>query len=175
MNHVTAIVFDGKRTAGQAFDKLDESGAIDWIDDVAVVSRSKHGFIRMNSTWAQDDTALAGGIGLGTMTGALLGAMMGPQGAIASAVGAGALAGGSIGSLFGLGAEVVLDDPRLDEFASKLEKDTSALVLVSDESRSTEFVDAFAPFEGTVIRTEVNEHDIKALEEAMKAARERAN
>lgn len=173
MNEVRAIVFDGKRTAGKALDNLDEESAINWLDEVAVISRSKHGFIRVNSTWAQDDTALAGGIGLGTLTGALVGAMLGPAGAVAGAAGAGALAGGSLAGMLGLTTEIAVGDDRLEAFAAKLKKDTSALILISDPARADEFVNAFAPYNGAVIETQLNEHDVKALKEAVKAERKR--
>ena len=52
-----AFVFDGKRTAPKAFDTLEENPTpYAWIDDVAELSRSKHGKIRVHSTWAQDDS-----------------------------------------------------------------------------------------------------------------------
>ena len=173
MNEVRAIVFEGRKTAGKALDNLDEEGAISWLDEVAVVSRSKNGFIRVHSTWAQDDTATTGGIGLGALTGGLVGALMGPQGAVAGAVGAGALAGGTLGGLFGVSAEIAAGDERLEDFASRLKDDTSALILVSDSERAGEFVNAFRPYNGVVIETELNEHDINALKEALKAERKR--
>lgn len=175
MNEVRAIIFDGRKTAGKALDRLEEEGVIDWLDEVAVVSRGKHGMIRVHSTWAQDDTATTAGIGLGALTGALIGAMMGPQGALAGAAGAGALAGGSIGGMFGLTAEIAAGDERLEEFADRLKDDTSALVLVSDPTRSREFVSAFEPYGfSSVVETQLNEHDVKALSEALKANRERS-
>ncbi len=173
MNEVRAIVFQGWRTAGKAFWELEEERAISWLNEVAVVSRDKLGFIRVNSTWAQDDRNVAGGIGLGTLTGALIGAMLGPQGAIAGAAGAGALAGGSLGGLFSASVELALTDERLEFFASKLNEDTSALVLVTNPERADEFVSVFAPYNGEVIETQLNEHDVKAFSEALKASRQR--
>ena len=172
-NEVRAIIFEGRKTAGKALDSLEEQGAVGWPEEVAVVSRSKNGFIRVHSTWAQDDTAVSGGIGLGALTGGLIGAMMGPQGALAGAVGGGAVAGGSLGGLFGLTAEVATADERLEDFAARLEPDTSALVLVSDPERAGEFVNAFRPYDGLVVETRLNEHDVKALSEALKAEQKR--
>lgn len=175
MNEVRAIVFDGRKTAGKALDKLDDEGVIDWLDEVAVISRGKHGMIRVHSTWAQDDTATTAGIGFGALTGGLVGAMLGPQGAIAGAVGAGALAGGSLGGMLGVTSEVAVGDDRLEAFAAKLEDDTSALVLVSDPERSSAFVSAFEPYGYLeVVQTRLNEHDVKALSEALKAERQRS-
>ena len=99
---------------------------------------------------------------------------MGPGGAIASAVGAGALAGGSLGGLFGVTSEVAAGDDRLEEFGARLKDDTSALMLVSDPERAVAFVSAFEPYGYLeVIETRINEHDVKALSEALKAERQR--
>jgi uncharacterized membrane protein len=69
-----AFVFDGKRTAGKALDTLEDyAPAYVWIDDVATVSKSKHGHMRVHSTWAQDDSNVGVGTGLGAMTGAMTG------------------------------------------------------------------------------------------------------
>jgi len=69
-----AFVFDGKRTAGKALDTLEDyAPAYTWIDDVATVSKSKHGHMRVHSTWAQDDSNVGVGTGLGAMTGAMVG------------------------------------------------------------------------------------------------------
>jgi hypothetical protein len=54
-----AFVFNGKKTAAKALDTLEDHMPVyPWIDDAAVVSRSKLGIIRIHSTWAQDDTAI---------------------------------------------------------------------------------------------------------------------
>lgn len=176
MHNVKAVIFKGKRTAQNALDTLaDESTAMEraWIDDVAVLSRSKNGYVRVNSTWAQDDSAVAGSIGFGALTGGLIGAMMGPAGALASAIGAGAVAGGTFGGMFGAGMDIAVSDPRLEDFAYRLKDDTSALVLVSDHKIGQEFITAFEPLDGEIIETELNEHDVKALQELLRADRDR--
>ena len=174
MNEVRAIVFDGRKTAGKALDTLEDEGVINWLDEVAVVSRSKHGIIRVHSTWAQDDTAAGASIGFGALTGGLIGALMGPGGAVAGAVGAGALAGGSLGAMLGLSGEVAVGDDRLEAFGARLKDDTSALVLVSDPERYRAFVSAFEPYGALeVIETQLNQHDVRALSEALKAERQR--
>lgn len=163
MFEVRAMVFKGKKTARQALRTLEEQGAYRWIDDVAEISRSKRGFIKVHSTWAQDDTGVAGGIGWGAITGGLLGALMGPAGALA-----GAAAGGGIGGLIGLSVEVAVEDPRLSYFAEKLTDDTSALVLVADEATAGEFVAGLAPFDGELIETTLDEQDVKRLREKLR-------
>jgi uncharacterized membrane protein len=159
-----AFVFNGKKTAAKAFETLeDHAPAYTWIDDAAVVSRSKFGIVRIHSTWAQDDTAVGAGTGLGAMTGALLGLLLGPGGALA-----GAAMGGSVGALMGVGDEVAFDDPRLDDFAASLAKDTSALILVAELPLLADFTSAVAPFGGKVIETNLDDKDVKALRKALK-------
>ena len=159
-----AFVFNGKNTAGKAFDTLEEHTPVyPWIDDAAVVSRSKLGFIRIHSTWAQDDSAIGVGTGVGALTGALLGMLLGPGGALA-----GAATGGSLGALFGITDEIAFDDPRLDDFAASLSKDTSALILVAEAITLADFTTAVEPFGGKVIETNLNEDEVSALRKALK-------
>jgi uncharacterized membrane protein len=159
-----AFVFNGKRTAGKAFDTLEDHMPVyPWIDDAAVVSRSKLGFTRIHSTWAQDDSAVGVGTGVGAVTGGLLGMLLGPGGALA-----GAAAGGSVGAMLGVGDEIAFDDPRLDDFASSLAKDTSALILVGEKASIADFTSAVQPFGGKVIETNLDDKDIAALKKALK-------
>ena len=161
-----AFVFDGKKTAGKAFDTLEDyTPAYEWIDDVAIVTKSKHGSIRVHSTWAQDDSAVGGGTAFGAITGGLLGLMLGPGGAMA-----GAVTGGSLGFLIGASADLAFDDPRLDDFAAALVDDTSALILVGDETTLADFVSAVEPFGGKIIETDLDEDDIKALRKGLNVA-----
>ena len=159
-----AFVFNGKKTAGKAFDTLeDHTPVYPWIDDAAVVSRSKLGTIRIHSTWAQDDSVVGVGAGFGAMTGALLGVLLGPGGALA-----GAAMGGSMGAMFGVADEIDFDDPRLDDFAASLAKDTSALILVGEAPALADFTTAVLPFGGKVIETNLDEKDVQALRKALR-------
>jgi len=161
-----AFVFDGKRTAGKAFDTLEDyTPTYEWIDDAAVISRSKHGSTRVHSTWAQDDSEVGAGTGLGALTGGLIGMLFGPGGALA-----GAAVGGSLGALMGASDEIAFDDPKLDEFAASLANDTSALILVGEEATLADFVSAVEPYGGKIIETDLDEKDITALRKALKKA-----
>ena len=161
-----AFVFDGKKTAGKAFDTLEDyTPTYEWIDDAAVISRSKHGSTRVHSTWAQDDSDVGAGTGLGALTGGLIGLLFGPGGALA-----GAAVGGSMGALIGASDEIAFDDPKLDEFAASLANDTSALILVGEEAILADFVSAVEPYGGEIIETDLDEKDITALRKALKMA-----
>ena len=159
-----AFTFDGKKTASKALHTLeDHAPDYVWIDDVAVVSRNKHGSIRVHSTWAQDDSAVGAGAGLGAVTGGLIGSLLGPGGALA-----GAAVGGSLGASLGALGEVAVEDPKLDDFAASLVNDTSALVLVGEETTLADFVTAVEPYGGRIVETDLDEDDIKAIRKALK-------
>jgi len=159
-----AFTFDGKKTASKALHTLeDHTPDYIWIDDVAVVSRSKHGSIRVHSTWAQDDSAVGAGAGLGAVTGGLIGAMLGPGGALA-----GAAVGGSLGASFGALGDAAVEDPKLDDFAASLVDDTSALVLVGEETTLADFVTVVEPYGGKIVETDLDEDDVKAIRKALK-------
>ncbi len=159
-----AYVFNGKKTAGKAYDTLEDHMPVyPWINDAAVVSKNKLGFTRIHSTWAQDDNAVGAGTGFGVVTGALLGALLGPAGAAG-----GAVMGGSMGAVTGAAGEVALADPRLDDFAASLAKDTSALILVGERASILDFTSAVQPFGGKIIETNLDEKDVKALRKSLK-------
>jgi len=159
-----AVVFNGRRTARKALDTLeDHAPAYVWIDDVAILARNKLGFVSIYSTWAQDDRNVGAGASWGMITGALLGLIAGPGGALA-----GAATGGSLGALMGVGSEVVLDDPRLDTFAQALQNDTSALILVGEKPTIADFGAIVEPLGGKIVKTDLNEKDVDAIRKALK-------
>jgi len=161
-----AVVFDGHRTAGKALDTLmDYDPAYGWIDDVAVVSRGKLGATHVHSTWAEDDSDVGAGAGWGLLTGGLIGALLGPGGALA-----GAAIGGSLGVVGGATEEIVTDDPRLDDFAAALDKNTSALILVGETPTLADFGSVVEPLGGKIIRSDLDEKDIKAIRKGLKHA-----
>jgi uncharacterized membrane protein len=159
-----AFIFNGKKTAAKALHTLEDyAPEYYWIDDVAVLSRSKHGHTRVHSTWAQDESGEAG-LSFGAITGGLIGMLAGPGGALA-----GAAVGGGVAGLIGKSVDFAVDDPRLDAFAAALEKDSSALILVGEEATLADFGAAVEPFGGEVINTDLNEEDIKSLRKALKS------
>ena len=157
-----AFTFNGKKTAAKALHTLEDySPEYYWIDDVAVVSRSKHGHLRINSTWAQDNEA-AKGLGWGAVAGGLIRMLAGPGGALA-----GAAVVGSLGGVLGMDEDAAFNDPKLDAFAESLERETSAMILVGEEATLADFYSAVEPYGGEVIETDLDEKDIKALRKAL--------
>jgi uncharacterized membrane protein len=159
-----AFVFDGKRTARKALETLEDyAPAYVWVDDVAELSKSKHGHIRVHSTWAQDSSAPGAAAGVGALTAGTIGLLFGPAGAAA-----GAVVGGGIGALMGAASNATFDDPALDNFVTSLDKNSSALVLVGEEATLADYTSAMEPFGGKVVQTNLNEDDIKALRKDLK-------
>jgi uncharacterized membrane protein len=162
MTFFRAFTFEGKRTASKALATVEENGSFVWIDDVAVISVGKLGRAKVESSWAQSDSTVGASAGCGALTGALIGALAGPGGALAGAIGGGAMAG-----LVGAGVDVAVSDPRLEEFADEMKKDTSALILVDDGLYGDEFSTAFDSYGGDFVETELNEKDVMEIRNAL--------
>jgi uncharacterized membrane protein len=161
MTYFRAFTFAGKKTARQAFDEIeDDLYTYDWYfeDDVADISVSKNGHIRVHSTWAQDSSNTPEGIGLGGILGGLIGLLFGPGGAIA-----GAAIGGTVGGLIGHHENVKFDDPALDDFAATLLPDTSALIYIGDEDAVAAFEVALGAYDFTAFQAEVDQATIDAI------------
>jgi uncharacterized membrane protein len=164
MSYFKAFTFAGKRSAGKALDKLEWNDSdYYWLDDVAEVTVNKRGVSRIHSTWAQDSSNVAGGIGWGALLGGLLGAVLGPAGAVA-----GAAVGGSVGGLAGADANIEFDDPVLDNFAASLLPDTSALVILGDQATVAAVTAALTAYEVKVFETELTKEAEDSLRKAVK-------
>ncbi len=157
-----AIVFDGKKTAQMAADSLnDVLPAYVWIDDLAVVSRSELGATHIHIVWALDGSDVGAGGGWELITGGLIRLFFEPGRA---------MAGGSLGAMVGANMEITLEDPRLDEVAYALVKDTSALILVGEKPMLADFASAVEPLGGGVFKSDLTEDDITALRKELRAA-----
>jgi uncharacterized membrane protein len=164
MSYFKAFTFAGKSAARKALDKLEwNDDSVYWLDDIAEVSVNKKGTYRVHSTWAQDSSNVAGGIGWGAMVGGLLGAVLGPAGAVA-----GAAMGGSLGGLVGASVNVEFNDPVLDNFAASLLPDTSSLVILGDIATVAAVTTALAEYEVKVFETELDKEAEKTLRKALK-------
>lgn len=158
-----AYVYDGAETARGILAALRaEKPHFDRIGEIAEVSRQKDGTIAIHSTWAQDDGATGKALGAGAVAGALAGALLSAMFS-PPAVPFGAALGGSLGAGFGAVHGLSLADPRLEDFASALDRDTSALILVAEE----EALAHFEPPGGYLIQSTLSAKDIEALRRAI--------
>jgi uncharacterized membrane protein len=164
MSYFKAFTFPGKRSARKALDKLEvNEDAYYWLDDIAEISENKRGTYRVHSTWAQDSSTVAGGIGWGALAGGVIGMLFGPGGAIA-----GAAAGGSIGGVVGHNLNVEFDDPVLDKFAASLVPDSSALVIIGDQPTVAAVTGVLAEYKIAAFETELTKEAEDSLRKAMK-------
>lgn len=164
MSYFKAFTFLGKNEARKALDKLEwNDDSYYWLDDVAEVSVNKRGTYRVHSTWAQDSSNVAGGVGFGVLTGGLLGALLGPVGAVA-----GAALGGSMGAIAGESMNIEFNDPILDNFAASLLPDTSALVIMGDQATVAAVTAALVDYKVQAFETQLDKDAEKALRAALK-------
>ena len=166
MPHFKSFTFDGRRSAHKALNKIEDAGtSYIWMEegDVAEISVNNKGHYRVHSTWAQDNSNVPGGIGFGALCGGLIGLIFGPAGALA-----GAAVGGSLGGLIGHHDNVKFNQPVLDEFAQSLVPDSSALIILGNETAIAEFTAELAAYDVVTFETELDKDLEKALKEAMK-------
>ncbi len=159
MSEVVVYMFDGKSSAEHALDEVTgrfPDAGYYWLEDIAVISRSKSGRTRVHSTWAQDSDNVGQSGAFGALTGSLVGALFGPAGALV-----GLASGGALGSVTGKAINVEISDPRLEELKDNLKKNTSALVLVGDAVEA--FVDKFAYTKARLIRSALTAQEFEKL------------
>lgn len=113
--------------------------------------------------WAQANSAKGASTGMSALTGGLIGLLFGPGGALA-----GAAIAGTLGGLIGAGANATVADPRLDDFAGALTKNTSSMVLVGDESTLEAFTAAPMPTGGKVFKSELTGDDLNKIKKFLK-------
>lgn len=126
------------------------------------MSRNHSGHVSIQSTWAQDNAAVEND-GWGAATGVLVGLLFSPGGALADSA-----IGESMGALVGAATDVEFDSPALCGFAASLDKNSSALVLVGETPTLSDFDAVLTPLGGRIVRTDLNERDIKAIKKALK-------
>jgi len=142
------LVFSGSGRAQEVLTGFQELHPTDnWTENIGVIERKKSGRVAiygaLGDSLGEEGAAPALGLGTGGLTGLLIGSLAGPVGLAV---------GGSLGAVFGtlLGAadEEDVDQPFFDIIRAKLDKDSSALVLLADEG----LVDQFLAANRTVAR-----------------------
>ena len=72
-----------------------------------------------------------------------------------------------LAACFGASFDAAFTDPRLEEFADRMQKNTSALIFVTNGPYADEFSTAFDSFGGELIETELDEDDVKVIHNAL--------
>jgi uncharacterized membrane protein len=125
-----------------------------WPNQVGIISRGRLGRISvyrsLGDDWDDEGALTAAGLGLGGLTGALAGALAGPTG-----LAAGAALGASLGGVVG-----ALDENEKPFYAvlrGKLEKNTSAILLLADEKLVDRMLSELGPDGVETMRRKVSD------------------
>jgi uncharacterized membrane protein len=140
--NILAFAFQGKDTAKQIVKEVKSSGALDGYDIVAqaIVDQNEKGKVHIHEpghgVW---------GATLGAVGGGLLGLIGGPVGVLALAAG-GAVVGGAAGHL-----DRVIPKEDLEEIGEALQPDSSAFLLLLEDTYSEGVVDSMSGYNANVV------------------------
>jgi uncharacterized membrane protein len=147
--NILAFTFDGQDTAGQIVKEIKSSGALDGyeIDAQAVVEQTAKGKVKIHEPGR-------GGVGaaVGVVGGGLLALIGGPFGLLAMAA-----AGGVVGGVAGhyLGRPIKKGD--LKEIGEAMSPDSSAFLLLLEDSQSEGVVDSMSGYNANVVTLTVGD------------------
>ena len=141
--NILAFVFADQQTAGETVNALKDSDALEGyeIDAQAVVEQDENGKVHIHQPGR-------GGVGgtIGAVTGGLLGLIGGPAGVLALSA-AGAAIGGVAGHY--LGQSIPKED--LEELGAALSPDTSAMLLLLEDTYSEGVVNDMSGYNANVV------------------------
>jgi uncharacterized membrane protein len=143
----------------------------DWAANIGVIERhttgriSIYGALGRDDVWEEEGAKPLFGLSAGGVTGMLLGALAGPAG-----MATGGALGLMLGGLFGTVDEEAGDQPIFDVVRSKLPKDSSALVLLADESYVDKLIAATGKNAREVYQQTVRDELRGRLDEALREA-----
>lgn len=167
MSLVLGIVkFKGADRAQEVLDGYVASHPTDaWASQVGIIERHKLGRITVHSNygveWDGENAATAEGVGVGGMTGMLAGLIAGPIG-----VAAGGLLGGALGGIAAAADE--MDQPLYDVIRGKLEKGSSAILLLADDRVVDKMLAELGPLGVDKMRRNVSNELRGRLDEAVR-------
>lgn len=132
MIYFKAFRFNGMKSARHALDNMEISDTT-FIpikeEEVAEISVNNLGVYSVHGSWNQNYTILSAGIDYYTPLSNVFGLIFSPGGAFA-----GVGSDDSISSLIGHINNIEIRDPVLNDFAASMGSDTSALVVLGDQS-----------------------------------------
>jgi uncharacterized membrane protein len=161
------VKFKGANRADEVLDAYievhpDES----WPNQVGIIARHRLGRIsiyrNLGADWEDEDVGTAAGLGVGGLTGALVGAVAGPAG-----IAAGAALGGALGGIAGAVDED--ERPLYTVIRGKMEKDTSAILLLADPKIVDRMLKEFGPQGVDTLRRTVSDELAGDLDAAVRA------
>jgi uncharacterized membrane protein len=162
------VKFKGENRAFEVLDDYSELHPSEaWPNQASIITRRRFGRIELHHNigmaWDDADNARAAGLGIGGMTGMLVGAIAGAPG-----MAAGAAIGSALGALIGAGNES--EKPLYKLVRSKMEKDTSAILLLADAQIVDRMLKEFGPQGVDTIHRAVSDELSGNLSEAVQQA-----
>ena len=163
-----AVKFKGTHRAAEVVDGYIELHPEEsWPRLVGIIERHKLGRIsiyqNLGLDWDDEDAGTATGLGVGGLTGALVGAIAGPAG-----MAVGATLGGAMGGI--IGATDADEQSFYSVIRAKLEKGTSAVILLADEQIVDRMLKELGPSGTEKFRRTVREELRGNLEVAVRVA-----
>jgi uncharacterized membrane protein len=156
------FVFPGRDSAKYVLEEVRDRD-LAWIRDVPIIERPEHGHVHVHSTWVQNDSGRKV-VGLGSVTGALVGVLLGPAGVVT-----GAALGAAGGGLVGAQLDVSQYDKQLAEIADHLKPDASALMLWADVHDVEAFVATFGHSGTKLVRSSLSDKQARQLRDELRA------
>jgi uncharacterized membrane protein len=161
------VKFKGADRANEVLDAFIElHPQEEWPNQVGIISRHRLGRISIyrsfGDDWDDEDSGTAAGLGIGGLTGALVGALAGPLG-----MAAGAALGGALGGITGAADED--DQPLYTVIRGKMDKNSSAILLLADDKIVDRMVKEFGPQGVETLRRRVSDELRGNLEAAVRA------
>ncbi len=162
------VKFKGANRAKEVLDGYVAAHPRDgWANQAGIIERHKLGRISVHSNygvdWDGENAATAEGVGLGGMTGTLIGLIAGPIGAAA-----GGLLGGALGGIAAAADET--DQPLYNVIRGKLEKGTSAILLLADDDVIDKMLTELGPLGVDKMKRNVANELRGRLDEAVRQA-----
>ncbi|MBS2031981.1 MAG: DUF1269 domain-containing protein [Deltaproteobacteria bacterium] len=166
------VIFSGAERAQEILTQFQETHLGDpWIEHIGMIERRKSGKIAVygvlgaDGYWAEEGSTPLLGTALGALTGLLVGAVAGPAG-----IGAGGALGAAVGGLLGTTDEEEADHTIFDIIRAKLLKNSSALVLLAEDTYVDELVVSTRAEAVDIYQSVVREELRGRLEEALREA-----
>ena len=146
--NILAFAFDGQDTAKQTLSDIKSSGALDGYDIVAqaIVDQNAKGKVHIHEPGKGGVGAVVGGA-----IGGILGMLGGPAGMLALGA-AGAAIGGVAGHL-----DRYIDKDDLEELGEALTPDSSALLLLLEDTYSEGVINSMGGYDANVVTLTVGD------------------
>jgi uncharacterized membrane protein len=160
---MAAVAFDGAHTAERELSDLRMSRDDPWLEEVAELERHVGGRFSMKATSPayDDENHVGSGMAIGGGTGLLLGMIGGPLGLVFWGA-MGAMAGGAAGA----SSKESAFDPLVEQVRDVLPHNSSALILVAENTTAEKLVSAVGTHGRQVLRQDLTNEQAKQLTDA---------